>query len=361
MPLPPSLLSAVRVRPELCTRPSPVPPAPRFRMSALDRSREFAEKVNEYLHHLGKETAGVGVIQMNPDQSKHLETARMRVNGTWIDLVNLRSETYAEGSRIPSMEFGTPLQDALRRDLTINALFYNLHTRAIEDFTGHGVDDLRNGIVRTPLAPAQTFLDDPLRVLRAVRFAARLGFDSDPALLEAASTAEVRAALAHKVSRERVGIEVAKMLEGPRPGMAIGLLHDMGLLGTAFAMPDGCTAPASWTAAGAACGRAWAEVLGRLSRREAAAWVREMDSDATRATMLAAVLLPLRYARVPADKKPLGVPGKVVRGMKLRGRDADDADRLATSLAGLASVAPGPVRVSQCLCSYGWLSSVEHI
>jgi tRNA nucleotidyltransferase/poly(A) polymerase len=72
-------------------------------------------QVNEYLASQGKETHTAAVIHSNPDQSKHLETARMKVNALWIDLVNLRSETYADGSRIPKMEFGTPLQDAMRR------------------------------------------------------------------------------------------------------------------------------------------------------------------------------------------------------------------------------------------------------
>jgi tRNA nucleotidyltransferase/poly(A) polymerase len=74
-----------------------------------------AQQVNEYLSSQGKETRTAAVIQSNPDQSKHLETARMKVQSIWIDLVNLRSETYADGSRIPKMEFGTPYQDAMRR------------------------------------------------------------------------------------------------------------------------------------------------------------------------------------------------------------------------------------------------------
>ncbi len=72
-------------------------------------------QVNKYLTSKGQEARTAAVIQSNPDQSKHLETARMKVNNMWIDLVNLRSESYADGSRIPKMEFGTPEQDALRR------------------------------------------------------------------------------------------------------------------------------------------------------------------------------------------------------------------------------------------------------
>jgi Poly A polymerase head domain len=110
----------------------------------------------------GIESQRVAVIKANPDQSKHLETATMHLHGLSLDLVNLRSETYSDTSRIPRIEIGTPLQDAERRDFTVNALFYNLQTRAMEDFTGQGLKDLKAGIIRTPLAPLVTFLDGAL-------------------------------------------------------------------------------------------------------------------------------------------------------------------------------------------------------
>jgi len=87
----------------------------RAKMAKLLLRCSACPQVNEYLAAQGKETHSAAVIQSNPDQSKHLETARMKVNSLWIDLVNLRSETYADSSRIPTMEFGTPLQDAERR------------------------------------------------------------------------------------------------------------------------------------------------------------------------------------------------------------------------------------------------------
>ena len=129
---------------------------------------EFAAKVNDYLTRKGEEVSGVGVIQSNPEQSKHLETATMKVRDVWLDFVNLRSESYADESRIPTMSFGTPLEDAMRRDLTINALYYNLNEKKVEDFTGKGIEDLKIGLCRTPLEAKRTFVDDPLRVLRAV-------------------------------------------------------------------------------------------------------------------------------------------------------------------------------------------------
>lgn len=77
----------------------------------------------------GGKKAGYGVIKGNSDKSKHLETAVIHVMGESIDLVNLRSEEYAEDSRVPEINIGTPEQDALRRDLTINSLFYNVNTK----------------------------------------------------------------------------------------------------------------------------------------------------------------------------------------------------------------------------------------
>ena len=122
----------------------------------------------------------VGLIAANPEQSKHLETATMRICGVEVDFVNLRSESYADAgdSRIPTMAFGTPQEDAARRDFTLNALFFNVHTRRIEDFTGRGWEDLRAGLLRTPLEPRVTLLD-ALRP-RGVRFASRYGFALDP-------------------------------------------------------------------------------------------------------------------------------------------------------------------------------------
>lgn len=101
----------------------------------------------------------MGVIPANPDQSKHLETATLRLHGLSIDMVHLRNETYTEHSRIPTIAVGTPKQDAERRDFTINTLFYNLNTGEVEDYTGRGLQDIKDGIIRTPLEPKVTFMD----------------------------------------------------------------------------------------------------------------------------------------------------------------------------------------------------------
>ena len=138
------------------------------------------------------------------------------------------------------MRIGTASEDAYRRDLTINALFYNINTGQVEDWTGRGFDDLRKGLVATPLPPLTTLLDDPLRVLRSVRFAARLRFTMDDSLVQAAQDVRVRAALANKVSRERVGSEVELMFRSRDPVGAMRLLWQLQLMDTVFPrMPTG--------------------------------------------------------------------------------------------------------------------------
>lgn len=207
---------------------------------ALDdmKGQPFAEYVNRYLVEVKNERAHtVGVIKANPAQSKHLETATVKIHGVWIDFVNLRCEEYTESSRIPTMKFGTPVDDAKRRDFTINSLFYNVNAAVVEDFTGLGVADLRAGFVRTPLPPQQTFLDDPLRVLRAIRFSSRYRFELDPAIVAAARDPRVQSALQTMVSRERVGTELGKMMKGKHPMQAIHYVQTLRLFDIVFMRP----------------------------------------------------------------------------------------------------------------------------
>lgn len=197
--------------------------------------REFADRLNDWLSENGRERITVGVVLKNPEKSKHLETATMKVGNFWIDFVNLRAEEYTEDSRIPDlMRIGTAEEDAYRRDLTINSLFYNINTGQVEDFTGRGLDDLKKGVISTPLPALTTLLDDPLRVLRSVRFAARLRFTMDPSLREAATNELVRKALAQKVARERIGSEVDLMLRSQDPVGAMRLLINLHLAPTVF-------------------------------------------------------------------------------------------------------------------------------
>ncbi|KAI8296133.1 CCA tRNA nucleotidyltransferase [Colletotrichum sp. SAR11_59] len=212
----------------------------------------FSQKMRDYCddsenrrkHNISPDDLGsIHKIAANPDKSKHLETATSRIFGLDVDFVNLRKETYTQDSRNPIMEFGTAEEDAMRRDATINALFYNLHTGLIEDLTG-GLKDMASRLIRTPMSPLQTFTDDPLRVLRLVRFASRLDFDIDPAATAVMAEPSVLDALKLKISRERVGVEVEKMLKGRHPRKALELIHNLGLYEAIFTDPSGVQCPA---------------------------------------------------------------------------------------------------------------------
>ncbi|EME78614.1 uncharacterized protein MYCFIDRAFT_143868 [Pseudocercospora fijiensis CIRAD86] len=184
-----------------------------------------------------KTLGGLHKIEANPEKSKHLETTTMRILGLDIDLVNLRKETYSDDSRNPQMEFGTPVEDALRRDATVNAMFYNINTEQIEDFTGRGHEDMAKKLIRTPLEPYQTFKDDPLRVLRLIRFASRLEYTIDDETLQAMGNEDIKHELRRKISRERVGTELEKALLGPHPHEAMRLVFSLGLYDTIFSEP----------------------------------------------------------------------------------------------------------------------------
>mmetsp|Transcript_24461 Transcript_24461/g.36687 ORF Transcript_24461/g.36687 Transcript_24461/m.36687 type:complete len:624 (-) Transcript_24461:114-1985(-) len=200
---------------------------------------QFAKAMQEYIEKkTGEKARGVGVIQKNPEKSKHLETCTFTIFGINVDVNNLRTEVYPEGSRIPVCKIGTAEQDSLRRDFTCNALFYNINTGKVEDFTGKGLTDLKNGILRTPLDPAKTFKDDPLRILRAVRFAARFSFILDSDIRKAAKIPAIRVQLEQKVSRERFGIELNKVVGGVgNPAEAFQYLIDFNLEDVVFQEP----------------------------------------------------------------------------------------------------------------------------
>ncbi|KAG3168720.1 hypothetical protein PI124_g3752 [Phytophthora idaei] len=313
----------------------------------LDRmtGRAFADLVNAYETAQGRTVRAVGVIKANPDQSKHLETATMQIGESmgWVDFVNLRAETYAsEDNRIPTVEIGTPQQDAERRDFTINSLFYNLATKQVEDYTGRGIEDLKNGRLRTPLEPRVTFLDDPLRVLRAVRFGSRFNCTLEDDLRAAAQLEEVRVALIRKVSRERVGKELSGMLTGSaaHPERALRLLHDLHLCESVFL-------PSALLEKTPVC-RPDVEVenLGENVWDRCYAYISEMyrhltsdgvlDVDNLSAEkkhellvrILASLLLPFRGLCV-RDKRRRSVATFVVQdSLKLPNRDAKDVDNV---------------------------------
>lgn len=151
-------------------------------------------------------------ILANPDKSKHLETAIVHLYGFSIDFVHLRSESYSS-TRIPNIIAGTPEEDANRRDVTINSLFYNLVTEEVEDLTGRGMMDIQRKVLDTPLDPEITLFDDPLRILRIFRFKSKLSFEISKRIYCALGNQRIRDALETKVSNERIGAEILRMME----------------------------------------------------------------------------------------------------------------------------------------------------
>ncbi|KAK7237740.1 CTP:tRNA cytidylyltransferase [Aureococcus anophagefferens] len=316
----------------------------------------FAARVSEALAARGGDRgSNIGVIAANPEQSKHLETATMRLCGIEVDFVNLRSESYADAgdTRIPTMTFGTPEQDALRRDFTLNALFFNVHSRAIEDYTKRGWDDLRTGIMRTPLEPRVTLLDDPLRALRGVRFASRYCFALEQGFVGACLLPEVRAALLAKVSRERVGKEVWGALATSPLGSAraVDEFRKLQLASPTF---RGCVPPES---ACAVVGHAHAPSGARVplsavfaEERTAAAdspWllsarcVRALaDAEVAAADAVDRDAAVVAEAGVAAKKRRTPLPSAVCKdGLKLPGRTVQDAQKVLDAAPKFASLA----------------------
>lgn len=198
-------------------------------LSGEEFATQFLQFASDEGYDLGLNCTDIHTIKKNPEKSKHLETCTTKIYGLDIDFVNLRNEQYTEDSRVPIIECGTAEEDALRRDATLNALFYNVNRNEIEDLTGRGLTDLQAGILRTPLPPLQTFLDDPLRVLRLIRFAAQFNFTVEPATLQAMTNPELKTALIHKISRERVGVELEKTLKSDNAPYGLRLINYVGL------------------------------------------------------------------------------------------------------------------------------------
>jgi tRNA nucleotidyltransferase/poly(A) polymerase len=199
---------------------------------------KFVEYLTNYAQVLPEKNV-IGktyIVGQDIDKSKHLETAGIDIYGQKIEFVNLRSEEYGN-SRIPTIKIGTPEQDAERRDLTLNALFYNIETGQIEDYVG-GLKDLKTMTLRTPLDPAKTFQDDPLRMLRVLRFYSRYPQSQiDPAIIEAIKSPEVQSQF-NKLSPERSSPELIKMMEGERPDAAARIMFETGLYKHVFQVPS---------------------------------------------------------------------------------------------------------------------------
>jgi poly(A) polymerase len=167
-----------------------------------------------------------------PQQFERFGTVQVRGDGFIVEAVRARRERYDPESRKPAVEPGTLEEDIRRRDFTVNALAQDFEGRVL-DVTGRGLADLHAGVLRTPLDPADTFDEDPLRMFRGARFVAQLGFGLAAGVLEAMREQAPRARI---LSAERVRDELARLLTSPHPRAGMEVLRQGGLL--AQVLPD---------------------------------------------------------------------------------------------------------------------------
>ncbi len=183
---------------------------------------ELAEKIAQSLGHHCKVTV-----------YKNYGTAMLHYDDWNIEFVGARKESYREDSRNPIVEDGTLADDQNRRDFTINAMAISLQADSYGAFIDpfHGMDDIMHRIIRTPLDADITFSDDPLRMMRAIRFATQLNFTIEESTLQSIARNKKRIGI---ISRERITDEINKIILSPVPSKGFLLLEQTGLLQLIF-------------------------------------------------------------------------------------------------------------------------------
>ncbi len=166
---------------------------------------------------------------------KNFGTAMIRHHDLELEFVGARKESYDRNSRKPHVEDGTLQEDQERRDFTINALALSLSSENFGELLDpfNGISDLENNIIRTPLEPGITYSDDPLRMMRAIRFASQLDFIIELKSLQAITENKERIQI---VSKERIVDELHKIIGSKKPSIGFSLLHKTGLLD--FILPE---------------------------------------------------------------------------------------------------------------------------
>ena len=156
-------------------------------------------------------------------------TAMLRWRDTEVEFVGARKESYTPESRNPQVEPGTLEDDQRRRDFTINAMAWSVNGDTFGELVDPfgGMEDLEDCIIRTPCEPDKTFSDDPLRMMRAVRFASQLGFDIDDETFDGICRQAERIKI---ITKERINVELNKILASPAPSIGLTLMHNSGLL-----------------------------------------------------------------------------------------------------------------------------------
>ncbi|MDK3157591.1 HD domain-containing protein [Kamptonema cortianum] len=191
-------------------------------------SDDFDIVVDGDAHEVARLLYDKGVCLQEPQIYARFGTALVLVRQTKIELASARKESYSPGSRKPQVQQATLEEDAWRRDFTVNTLMKDVFTGKLFDPTGQGMADLKAKILRTPQDPDETFSDDPLRMLRAVRFRWKLGFEPAEDLYPAIQKSAHRLRI---ISNERINEELTKMLLCSWATEALIDMQALGLLG----------------------------------------------------------------------------------------------------------------------------------
>lgn len=167
---------------------------------------------------------------------KKFGTALLNIDEYKIEFASARRESYKRDSRKPDIEFSGIEDDLARRDFTINAMAVSLNKSSFGELIDlfNGQQDLKNKIIRTPLEPEKTFDDDPLRIMRAIRFASVLKFTIDPVTYDAITKMSHRLKEDGVVSQERITDEFLKILMSPKPSIGLDLLFKTGVMNIIF-------------------------------------------------------------------------------------------------------------------------------
>ncbi|MFI3262275.1 MAG: CCA tRNA nucleotidyltransferase [Rikenellaceae bacterium] len=172
-------------------------------------------------------------LNTNVSVFKNFGTAMLRIRDVEVEFVGARKESYNVDSRKPTVENGTFFDDISRRDFTINTLAFSLNAHNFGELidTYNGIDDLNNKIIKTPLDPDITFSDDPLRMIRAIRFATQLNFTIVDETFEAIKRNAHRIEI---ISKERIIAELDKIMMSAKPSIGFKLFDESGLLELVF-------------------------------------------------------------------------------------------------------------------------------